>query len=79
MPGLRRRKRLPDGSFGPFEDVFGELSPEEKVEQLEAINAQLAYESVMKDLKIEELSSNQEELSSNQAELTYQLMMKGVL
>lgn len=69
---LMRRKRLPDGTFGDLEKVFEGETEAEKLERLEATNAQLAYESLMKDLKIEELNSNQ-------AELTYQLMMKGVL
>lgn len=69
---MERRVRLPDGSFGELEKIGSSETPEEKVERLEATNAQLAYESAMKDLKIEDLSSNQ-------AELTYQLMVKGVL
>ena len=66
------RKRNPDGSFGNLVNVFKRETESDKIERLEATNAQLAYEAIEKDLKIEELSNNQ-------AELTYQLMMKGVL
>lgn len=71
MPVVRR-KRNPDGSFGELENVFNQETDSDKIKRLEATNAQLAYEAIEKDLKIEELSNNQ-------AELTYQLMMKGVL
>lgn len=69
---LERRKRLPDGSLSELKKIGGGLTDKEKIEQLEAVNAQLVYESMMKDLTIEELASNQ-------ADLTYQLMVKGVL
>lgn len=71
MPVVRRR-RNPDGSFGELEKLFEGETDQEKMERLEATNAQLAYEAIEKDLKFEEISNNQ-------AELTYQLMMKGVL
>ena len=64
--------RNSDGTLGDRKKFGLEETREEKTERLEATNAQLAYESVMKDLRIEELNSNQ-------ADLTYQLMMKGVL
>lgn len=36
---MRRRRLLPDGTFGPMENVFDdELSPEEQMEKLEAEN-----------------------------------------
>lgn len=66
------RKRKPDGSFGDLVNVFKRETDSDKIIRLEATNAQLAYEAIEKNLKIEELSNNQ-------AELTYQLMMKGVL
>lgn len=69
---IKRRKRLPDGSLGPLEKVNEGETKEEKIERLEAENAQLFYDSMMKDLKIEELTNSQ-------AELLYQLMKKGVL
>ncbi|WP_339258213.1 hypothetical protein [Lysinibacillus sp. FSL K6-3209] len=61
-----------DGTLGEMKKFGVDETQEEKTERLVAINAQLAYESVMKDLRIVELNSNQ-------ADLTYQLMMKGVL
>ncbi|WJY27492.1 hypothetical protein [Sporosarcina trichiuri] len=71
---LVTRKRLPDGTFGGPEKHFassGETS-KERMERLDADNATLVYENMMKDLKIEELSDGQ-------ADLIYQLMQKGVL
>ena len=36
---MRRRKRLPDGTLGPYESVLGnEPSPEERIKQLESEN-----------------------------------------
>ncbi len=64
--------RNSDSTLGDRKKFGLEETSEEKTERLEAMNAQLAYESVMKNLRIEELNSNQ-------ADLTYQLMMKGVL
>jgi len=64
--------RNSDGTLGDRKKIGFEETLEEKTDRLEATNAQLAYDSVVKDLRIEELNSNQ-------ADLTYQLMMKGVL
>lgn len=42
---MRRRKRLPDGTLGPYESVFGnEPSPDE---QIELLGAQLAQEKIV--------------------------------
>jgi hypothetical protein len=46
--------------------------PENPREQAEEAIANLAYESMMKDLTIQQMQNDQ-------ANLTYQLMMKGVL
>lgn len=35
---MRRRRLLPDGTFGPLEDVFGDPTPEEQVSSLEDLN-----------------------------------------
>lgn len=52
---MRRRKLLPDGTLGPFEDVFGELAPEEKIDSLGQQLAQEKVKSVQKDLLINNL------------------------
>lgn len=69
---MERRKRLSGGGFGELEKIGSTETPQEKIERLEATTAQVIYESMMKDMVIEELSNNQ-------AGLTYQLMMKGVI
>ena len=69
---MQRRKRLPDGSFGPLEKVFSFDTKDEKVEKLEESNALLLYNSMLKDFDIEALREEQ-------AALTHNLMIKGVL
>lgn len=39
---LMRRRRLPNGQFGPLEKVFGGETMEERVERIESENATLA-------------------------------------
>ncbi|MED4455890.1 hypothetical protein [Metabacillus fastidiosus] len=67
-----RKKRLDDGKFGEFEKIGKGETEQEKQERIEAENAQLIYDSMMKDMKLEEVSQSQ-------ADLIYQLMQKGVL
>lgn len=71
MP-LLRRKRLPDGTFGPLEKVFEGETVDEKITQLEAENANLILQLIEKDLKLSELEQTQ-------ANLTLELIVKGVL
>lgn len=70
---MERRKLLKDGTLGPLETVKpDEETSKEKMERLEAENAQFMYSDMMKGMKIEEIESTQ-------ADLVYQLMQKGVL
>ena len=46
---MRRKKRLPDGTLSTFEDVFGELSPEDKLGLLGAQLAQEKLSNMQKD------------------------------
>lgn len=66
------RRRNPDGSFGEAVKPFGGETDSEKMERLEADNAQLIYTSMMKAIAIEELNTSQ-------ANLLYQLMTNGVI
>lgn len=69
---LLRRKRLPDGSFGEFEKVFEGETDSERVDILEAMNAELALTLAQKELQLMEIESAQ-------AQLTLALIEKGVL
>ncbi|MFC4403333.1 hypothetical protein [Gracilibacillus xinjiangensis] len=69
---LMSKPRLPDGSLGPLEKKFAGETDREIIARLDAQNAQLAYELMMKDLEIDELTGNQ-------SDLFYQLMQKGVI
>ena len=69
---MLRRKRLPDGTLGPLEDVFGEETPEEKMERLEKENAFLSFSLAERDMQIESIQEQQ-------AGLVFQLIEKGVL
>lgn len=77
---MRRRKRMPDGSLGPYESVFvGELSPEEKIELLEQENSIVLYESMIKDVRIADLKAVQDQADAIQSEILYVLMNGGIL
>ena len=41
MPSMRRRKRLSDGTLGPFETVDEGLTPEQQIAKLEDMNKAL--------------------------------------
>lgn len=69
---MRRRPRLPNGELGPMEPLFGDLSPEEKIEMLAVENSTLVYESMMKDAQLAEMEATQ-------AEIIYALMNGGML
>lgn len=82
---MLRRKLLPDGTLGPLEDVFGELTPEQKMELLESESAQMAYDSMMKDIqleeqgaKISEQAAKISEIENVQAGIIYEIMMGGI-
>lgn len=70
--GFYRKKRLSDGSLGDYEKLGTIETDKEKIERIEADNAQLIYASMMKDLKMEEMDQSH-------SELVYTLMVKGVL
>lgn len=80
MPGMRRRKRMEDGTLGPYESVFeGDLSPEEKIGMLEQENANVLYESMMKGSRIADLEAAQVQSDAIQSEILYALMNGGIL
>lgn len=69
---ILRRKRLPDGSFGELENVFGGETESDKLERLEGENAFLSFSLIEKDMKINSIEQAQ-------AGLIFQLLEKGVL
>lgn len=56
-----------------------EKRSKETIVQLEASNATLVYELMMKDAAISNLESQHSSLESQHSSLLYELMMKGVL
>lgn len=69
---MERRKRLPDGSFGELEKVFEGETVQERVDRLEAENADLIFASIEKDMRLEELERGQ-------SDLVFTLVEKGVI
>ena len=75
-----RRKLLPDGTLGPLEPVFeDDLLPEQKIALLEEENANVVYESMLKDARITELEAAQANADTIQSEILYALMNGGLL
>lgn len=69
---IERRVRRADGSLGDFEKVMSGETKEEKIERLESNNAELMYDSMLKDAELHELKNSH-------AEMLYNLMMNGVI
>lgn len=67
---LLRRKRLPNGSFGPLEKVFDGETDKEKIEQLELENAELWYD-IMNN--VSQINEHENDISS----IWYEIMIGG--
>lgn len=73
------RRRVHGNTFGLPEKIFSGKTPDEIIEELQQLNAQLTYSIMMKDFDIKNLQQSNESLANMQANMTYQLMLKGVL
>lgn len=75
---MRRRKRMEDGSLGPYESVFeGELSPDEKIALLESEKTELLLATIdladliaVQNVQLQEQSEALIEIANTLAEVT---------